>query len=106
MFVSIGPGEDGEPGLEDASNFTEFYVDARGRALSGVAAALERRGAGYVCDGHAWVYRSFLEAELATAGDGWQPSFERMLVYARSRGWVSAEGQVSVRAHIEGSPES
>lgn len=50
---------------------------------------------------HAWLRISWLlSAGERLAGPGWSPGFDRMIDYARSKGWVD-DSEGLVRAHIE-----
>jgi hypothetical protein len=68
--------------LTEAGVFTDFRVTA-------------------VRPDHVWVTQDevvALAGELAADPD-WQAGFEKMVAFARSRGWIDAQGRI--RAHVE-----
>ena len=99
MFVSLDSS--GAVVLSEPDNFRELYVDAGGRDLQALDRALVAGDAGRLVDGFAWLYRDFLEAVLAAAGAGWQPRFEGMFDFARTRDWTGSENdRETFRAHV------
>ena len=99
MYVSLDSSD--AVVLNEPDNFRELYVDAGGRDLQALDRALVAGNAGRLVDGYVWLYRDFLESVLAAAGAGWQPRFEGMFDFARTRDWTGSEnGRESVRAHI------
>jgi hypothetical protein len=66
-------------------------------AADGLAAA----GAGYVADGAGFVRVDWLRDQAAgRVGDDWPDRFEKMLAFAATRGWLTADGS-HVRGHLE-----
>lgn len=85
---------DGGPNVVDVENL---------RALSVVAHGPVDLGALGEFDGtHAWVRIDALRRAARSAGvpDGWEAGFDDMVVFARSKGWVSDDGD-AVRVHVE-----
>lgn len=93
MLLRIGA--DGAAVLEEAGEFTRFAVALHPAAPAGALAAVARR------DGaHAWIAPETLRRLSPMGADAaWQTGFAAMLDFARSRGWVDAEG--AIRAHVE-----
>jgi hypothetical protein len=101
VIVRVLPGGDPEVTLEEPEDLKSLKVTTPVRDIPALARAVSQIGA-LADDEHAWIRVSAL-ADLA--GDhgrdaSWQEGFEAMLAYARSKGWMSADGG-SVRAHIE-----
>lgn len=65
-----------------------------------LARALGAAGAGEVADEHAWLDVEWLRSAAGERDRTWHDAFTRMLAYAGSRGWLSADG-TRVRAHVE-----
>lgn len=86
MFIRVATGE---ATVEDLHNFRQLHVE-----LTGDGTAIP--GLGTIEGDHAWLDIPALRAH----GDGtesWQASFDGMIAYAGSKGWV--EGP-RVRAHV------
>jgi len=87
--------------LLDADNFREFSVvasaDLDAATLADGAAQVGRAEG----DDHVFVDRAKLVALAGASAESeeWQKSFEGMVGYADSKGWVDADG--AIRAHIE-----
>jgi hypothetical protein len=95
VVIRLGPGD---PTVEliEPDVFTAFKAVAYGGgpSLEGV------RGVARV-DDHVWIRIDALrELAGAAATPEWEESFQGMLGYARSRGWVDDELN-AVRAHVE-----
>jgi hypothetical protein len=87
--------------LDDVDDFNAFKVLARGLRTQELADAFAPVGQ-MADDGDAFID---IEAVKRLAGERssrseWLASFDAMVDYARSRGWVSADGR-SIRAHCE-----
>jgi hypothetical protein len=100
MIVRVINGQGVEVG--EVADFTGFKVDAGGATAEEVATALLGSAAGNVEDEHAFICAHFLRL---SAGDAartpeWSNSFNGMLRYAQSKGWLSAD-QHFIRGHIE-----
>jgi hypothetical protein len=68
--------------------------------LAQVSFALERSGAGRLEEDAAWLDIAYLH-RTATPVDraSWEPSFDAMIEYAGTHGWLSADAR-RVRAHV------
>ena len=85
--------------IEQADDLTAFSV-ATDLPLPDVDARLRAAGLGGAAGEHAWIDAEALRtaaSALATAAD-WNAGFDRMLDYARSKGWLGADG--AIRAHV------
>ncbi len=94
MFIAFDPA--GIPRLEDADNFRAFKVVCPAnlidqRTVLGAVGRFDE--AGYL-----WVASAWLE-KYSPPDAGWRKSFDAMVTYAATRGWVDDVG--SIRAHIE-----
>lgn len=97
MFIRFG--KDRRAVLEAQDDFSTFkiLVDRNVREKLTVAdymqfGRLDEDGL------HAWVDSAWLRANATTA-DGWEAGFQKMLVYATTKGWLDSQGKI--RAHIE-----
>ncbi len=84
--------------VEDAHNLRQLRAELRGVSDAQADEALREAGLGTLEGGHAWLVAD----ALRVAGDGssgWTADFYGMLAYAKTRGWMSADGS-RVRAHI------
>jgi hypothetical protein len=104
MYVEVNLGQDpAVTALHEPEDFKAFKLTTLG---SGETGALDRAlGAlGSVDDygSHAWLKLDGVRAlagELANSAS-WSESFEGMVAYAASKGWLSPDGD-AIRAHIE-----
>ncbi len=95
--------------LEEADDFGRFHVRTTGSAASPeegrrkLAGALAAAGAGRLdpAGADAFISQEWLRRTAAAAGAGadWERSFEGMLSYARTKGWV-AEADGAIQAHV------
>jgi hypothetical protein len=84
--------------VEDANNLRQLRVEFRGVSDAQADEALRAAGLGTVEGDHAWLVAD----SLRLAGDsssGWAADFYGMLAYAKTRGWMNADGS-QVRAHV------
>ena len=90
MVIRVGPGG---PTVEDAGNLRQLHVE-----LSGVddATAVQDAGLGTLDGDHVWLEIPALRASGEDT-DTWRASFDDMIAYARTKGWVDG---TRVRAHI------
>src|SRR5690606_34208926 len=100
MYVRVS--EAAGPTLEDPEDLTRFHVEAPSAEPAWLAGALA--GAGRVDgapEGHVWVDTAWLRSQAAALDlpAGWPEGFEGMLGYARSKGWLDAEG-AAIQAHV------
>ena len=99
MFVLVA-SEGGvvRASVEDTVNLRQLRVELRGVSDAQADEALRAAGLGTVEGDHAWL----IADSLRLAGDGssgWMADFYGMLAYAKTRGWMNADGS-QVRAHI------
>jgi hypothetical protein len=104
MYVEVDLGQEpATPALQEPEDFKAFQLTTLG---SGETGALDRAlgGLGSVDEdgAHAWLK---LDGVRVLAGDladsaSWSESFDGMVAYAASKGWLSPDGE-SIRAHIE-----
>ena len=104
MFVRLsGPGAD--PELVDPLNCQQFHVEygVVGARPTEVASALGTWAAG-ATDAHVWVRVEAVRvaASAVSLPDSWDGEFSGMLGYARSKGWLNAQGD-AIAAHVEAS---
>jgi hypothetical protein len=98
MIVRIH--DDGAVTLEDADTFTALHVAALGLDPGAILDALGE-DATAASDEALWLAIDRLHALGARhGGPDWRAGCDRMLDYARSKGWVDESGH-HVRAHIE-----
>jgi LmbE family N-acetylglucosaminyl deacetylase len=85
----------GQPSVIEIEILTELSVEAD-------VAAVTLGELGTVDGDHAWLQIDELRraAHRAGAPEGWDTEFERMIAYAKTKGWISDDG-CAVRAHID-----
>jgi hypothetical protein len=97
VYVQVTPSE---VTLEDPSNLKQFHVSVRGGAVD-VGAALVSSGFGRMDGNDAMIsVQAVRRAAAGRVADEWATSFESMLDFARTKGWMSDDGR-SIRAHVE-----
>ena len=111
MEIAVDPSTS-SVALRDGANFRAFHVSVAGAADdAAVAAALAAAGAGSACADadHAWVAKSWLEAQAAAAPGGapdgvspedWAAGYAKMLGLAAKMGWLD-DAATHIKAHIE-----
>lgn len=86
----------------EIDNFKQFHIEASGDTNS-LQAQFTQHKVGSVQDAHhAAIAIDFIRAqagELAQQTE-WQTGFNNMLAYAKTKGWLTEDGQ-AVLAHIE-----
>jgi hypothetical protein len=96
---------DGSAKLVDADDFEHFSVTAPTEYDDAqIAAALRHSSAGYLADNGAMISAMWIKAEAQPTA-AWLASFQAMLSYAESRGWLADDGE-SIAAHIERSTDT
>lgn len=104
MFIRVDLGvEPPAVTLEEPEDCGRFHLEVVQRGdLSRLGDVLVRDGVGWVeDDDHAYIsvvaLRSLADGRV---GADWAEEFERMLEYARGKGWMTPDG-AEVQAHIE-----
>jgi len=80
--------------VEDADNLRQLHVEASGVDDATAATAIEEAGLGTLDGDHAWLDVAALRAR---GTDEWRASFDDMIAYATTKGWVDGD---RVRAHV------
>jgi hypothetical protein len=96
MIVAVS--EDGGVVLREADDLKAFKVMAtckEAELARLLAPAGDLDGAG-----HAWIRRDWLVRNGRPDDPAWLEGFDKMLAYAKDKGWVDA-ARDSVRAHVE-----
>ena len=95
---------DGEIAVESPEDCGKFHVEATGAPdgdWARLGHALVDAGVGRVEDDHAFVEVGAIRTLVAgRVGAAWADDFEKMLAYARTKGWLD-EGGNAVQAHVE-----
>jgi hypothetical protein len=96
---------DAEPAtvvLAEAGDCRRFHVAVRGAGgAAGLDDALRAHDAGTVDgDGEALVRVVAVRRLAGALGAAWETEFAAMLDYARTKGWLSEDGE-AIRAHVE-----
>lgn len=96
MLITIDTGV--WPVLENVEDTKALKISARcdAAALAAAVAPIGRLDG----DSHVWVDVRWLAASGRPQVPAWVESFDKMLAYARSRGWLDERGEF-VRVHIE-----
>jgi hypothetical protein len=92
--------ESGAVVLEEPAAFDSFSFVGAAAPDAGMRAALEETGVRFSSDdAHAFVDPGLVErlAQAAAVDDSWAAGFAKMTEYAKSKGWIGADG--AVRAH-------
>lgn len=100
--MKIRIAADGNATLEEPDDFKGFAVLAKGPA-SNAAAFSGKLPSGIAMDGetHAWIGIDWLKSKLDIPANADRAgNFEKMLAYARSKGWTRGEPE-AIRGHIE-----
>ena len=93
MFVVAG--QRAVPRLEDANEFRKLELCWSSEAPP---EADDIAPAGFLDDKYVWLDPDWLRSQGKLHGHGWQAAFDEMIAFARTKGWINAEG--FVRAHI------
>lgn len=88
--------------LEEPDDCARFHLQiAGGRDPATLASTLRDAGTGRLVGDDAFIRVDALCALAAgRVGEGWQVDFDRMLDYARTKGWFDDAGD-AIQAHIE-----
>lgn len=107
MRIHVDPDESRpQPTLADPTNFRELSIVVPGSATAtGVTDALATIGR-LEGDDHVFVDQALLIKLAGPLADDpeWRRSFDGMIAYASSHGWVADDG--AVRVHVEPAPQS
>ena len=99
MFVRLG--DEGPPTLEEPEDCSRFHVESSGNDPGALGERLD--GAGRIegaPPGPVWIDVDWVRSQArGRVPEGWDRSFEGMLGYASSKGWLDDEGR-SIRAHV------
>lgn len=98
MYVEVSPS--GGVSVREPDELGELAVRAPGLEEEDVSEALASAGCGSVDNGHAWLKIHELRARAGAQPAEWVEAFEGMIDFARSRGWLTQDGE-RVQAHIE-----
>lgn len=93
MYVHVGAGA---PTVEDVLNLRQLHVELDGVDDATAAAAIAESGLGTLDGDHAMLSIAGLRA-AGEHTEEWRTSFDGMIDYARTQGWVSGD---HVRAHV------
>jgi hypothetical protein len=102
ITVDLQQGDPAPVALENPEDCGTFHVEVIGtRDAAALAHALVDADVGRVVDDHAFVDVSAVR-QLASGrvGESWADDFEKMLAYARSKGWMDETGN-AIQAHVE-----
>lgn len=83
--------------LSDAENFRALDAEIEGPLRK----AVEVDGIAHQDDNHVWIDIETLAALSGVQPADWRERFDKMIDYARSKGWVD-DSVGAVRAHIRG----
>lgn len=86
--------------VSDVDNLTALAVISD-LTLEAINARLTATGLGTASDGYSWIDVEELRARglESTSDSSWDADFDRMIAYARSKGWCD-DAAGAVRAHI------
>lgn len=94
MIIAID--SNGNVTLNEATDFKGFKVTTPNKDETFLTRALAAAGR---YDGeHAWISQDWVVAQGAQHGAAWRDGFDKMAVYAQSKGWIE---NGAIRAHVE-----
>jgi hypothetical protein len=102
ITVDLQRGHPAPVGLRDPEDCGRFHVEVIGaHDLAGLGHALVDADAGRVEGDDAFVdVGAVRQLASGRVGASWADDFEKMLGYARSKGWLDETGS-SIQAHVE-----
>ena len=107
MVITVDLSSDpGRVAIESPEDCGRFHVEATGAASDGpdwaaLGHALVDAAAGRVEGDHAYIEVGAVRTLVAgRVGAEWADDFEKMLAYARTKGWLD-EGGHAIQAHVE-----
>jgi hypothetical protein len=102
IVVDLQQGDPAPVSLKDPGDCGRFHVEVIGpRDDAALAHALVDADVGRVADEHVFVDIGAVRRMAAGwVGESWAADFEKMLAYARSKGWVDESGN-AIQAHVE-----
>ena len=102
ITVDLQRGDPAPIGLRDPDDCGRFHVEVLGpHDLAALGHALVDADAGRVHGDHAFVdIGAVRRLASGRVGESWAEDFEKMLAYARSKGWLDESGN-AIQAHVE-----
>ena len=102
IVVDLQQGDPAPVSLKDPDDCGTFHVEVIGpRDDAALAHALVDADAGRVVDEHVLVdVGAVRRMASGRVGESWPDDFEKMLAYARSKGWIDETGD-AIQAHVE-----
>jgi hypothetical protein len=102
ITVDLQRGDPAPVALRDPEDCTKFHVEAIGpHDVAALGHALVDADAGRVEGDHAFVdVGAVRRLASGRVGASWAGDFDKMLDYARSKGWIDATGS-AIQAHVE-----
>jgi hypothetical protein len=95
VFIRITADRDCLVTLEEPEDFSRFHVEVVGLEASEVPVQMERLGVGGIVDDeHIAVSIATIKSLAGQRPPSWECSFDRMIDYARSRGWLCDEHHI------------
>jgi hypothetical protein len=102
IVVDLQQGDPAPVSLRDPDDCGRFHVEVIGpRDDARLGHALVDADVGRVVDEHAFVDIGAVRRMAAGwVGESWADDFEKMVAYARSKGWLDETGN-AIQAHVE-----
>jgi hypothetical protein len=102
ITVDLQRGHPAPVALRDPDDCGKFHVEVIGpHDLAAVGHALVDADAGRVDGDDAFVdIGAVRQLAAGRVGESWAEDFEKMLTYARSKGWLDESGN-AIQAHVE-----
>jgi hypothetical protein len=98
VFIRIPTDKDCPLTLEEPEDFARFHVEVVGLEASELRTQVKRRGVGRIIDeDHVAVAITTIKSLAGQRSPSWERSFDAMIDYARSKGWLSDE--YHIQAH-------
>lgn len=98
MFIRITADSDCRVTLEEPEDFARFHVEVSGLEAPELHTQVQRCRLGHVIDNeHIAVSIATIKSLAGMRSPAWGRSFDEMVDYARSKGWLSDE--YHLRAH-------
>jgi hypothetical protein len=98
MFLRIRASEDSPVTLEEPDDFTRFHVEVVDLDVENLRHEVDRSGIGYVTtEGDVAVAVAAIRLLVGNRSPRWDVGFDRMVTFARSKGWMPDHEHI--RAH-------